>query len=85
MLLSSNDFKALGDALRKKRSITLERTLGGVRVIAHTRELPLSWKKEFGIQMRIEYLDFIWLQTFDNVDAARQMVKEVFEKCLTLS
>ena len=84
-LLSSNDFKVLGDALRKHKQITLERTLGGVRVIARTRELPPSWEKECGIQVRIEYLDYIWLQNFDNVDAARLMVKEVFEKCLTLS
>jgi hypothetical protein len=69
----------LGDALRKHRSITLERTLGNVRVEAKTLELPPSWEKEFGIQMRVEYLGFIWLQTFDNVDEARRMEKEVFE------
>lgn len=79
-LLSANDFKVLGDALRKHHYITLERTLGNVRVEAKTLALPLSWEKEFGIQMRVEYLGFIWLQTFDNVDEARRMVKEVFER-----
>lgn len=79
-LLSSNDFKALGDALRKHRYITLERTLGRVRVEARTVALPLSWEKEFGIQMRVEYLGFIWLQTFDNVDEARRMEKEVLNE-----
>lgn len=79
-ILSSNDFKVLGDALRKRHYITLERTLGNVRVEARTLALPEPWEKEFGIQMRVEYLGFIWLQTFDNVDEARRMVKDVFER-----
>lgn len=79
-LLSSNDFKVLGDALRKRHYITLERTLGNVRVEARTIMLPEVWEREFGIQMRVEYLGFIWLQTFDNADAARRMVKEVLSE-----
>lgn len=79
MLLSANDFKVLGDALRKHRYITLERTLGNLRVEAKTVALPLSWEKEFGIQMRVWRCGTLWLQTFDNVDEARRMVKEVLE------
>lgn len=78
-LLSANDFKVLGDALRKHHYITLERELGRVRVEARTVALPLSWEKEFGIQVRVWRCGTLWLQTFDNVDEARRMVKEVLE------
>ena len=76
-LLSANDFKALGDALRKHHPITLERTLGNLRVEARTIMLPQPWEKEFGIQIRIEHNGVIWLQTFENIEAARLMQKEV--------
>jgi len=78
-LLSSNDFKVLGDALRKHHSITLERTLGNVHIEARTVMLPEAWEREFGIQMRVQVGGMLWLQTFDNVDAARQMVKEILK------
>lgn len=76
-LLSSNDFKVLGDALRKHHSITLERTLGNVHIEARTMMLPEAWEKGFGIQMRVQVGGMLWIQTFDNVDAARRMMKEV--------
>lgn len=79
-LLSANDFKVLGDALRKHHYITLERTLGNVRVEARTIALLPPWQKEFGIQMRVWCYGTLWLQTFDNVDAARRMVKEVLSE-----
>lgn len=79
-LLSANDFKVLGDALRKHRYITLERTLGNLRVEAKTVALPPSWEKEFGIQMRVWRCGTLWLQTVDNVDEARRMVKDVLER-----
>ncbi len=78
-LLSSNDFKALGDALRKHRSITLERTLGNVHIEASTIMLPEAWEREFGIQMRVLVGGMLWLQTFDNVGEAQQMVKEILK------
>lgn len=78
-LLSTNDFKVLGDALRKHHHITLERELGNLRVEAKTVVLPPSWEKEFGIQMRVWRCGTLWLQTVDNVDDARRMVKEVIE------
>lgn len=76
-LLSSNDFKVLGDALKKHHSITLERTLGNVHVEARTLMLPEAWESTFGIQMRVMVGGMLWLQTFDNVDEARRMVKEI--------
>lgn len=76
-LLSANDFKALGDALKKHRSITLERTMGNIHIEARTMMLPEAWEKGFGIQMRVLVGGMLWLQTFDNVDDARRMMKEV--------
>ena len=76
-LLSSNDFKVLGDALRKHHSITLERTLGNIRIEARTMMLPEAWEKGFGIQMRVQVCGMLWIQTFDNVDDARRMMKAV--------
>lgn len=78
-LLSANDCKVLDDALRKHHYVTLERTLGNVTVTARTMELPSSWEKEFGIQIHAWRCGTLWLQTFDNVDDARRMVKEVLE------
>lgn len=79
-LLSSNDFKVLGDALRKHHSITLERTLGNVHVEARTIALLPPWEKEFGIQMHVRCCGTLWFQTFDNVDDARRMVREVLNQ-----
>lgn len=78
-LLSANDFKVLGDALRKHHSITLERTLGNVRIEARTLMLSEAWERGFGIQMHVWRCGTLWLQTFDNVDDARRMMKEVSE------
>ncbi len=78
-LLSANDFKVLDDALRKHHHITMERTLGNVSVAARTIELPPSWEKTFGIQIHVWRCGTLWLQTFDNVDGARRMMKEVLE------
>lgn len=78
-LLSANDFKMLGDALKKHHYITLERTLGNVHVEARTLMLPEAWEREFGIQMRVLVGGMLWLQTFDNVDDARRMMKEVLK------
>ena len=79
-LLSANDFKVLGDALKKHHYITLELTLGNLRVEAKTVALPPSWEKEFEIQMHVWCCGTLWLQTFDNVDDARRMVKEVLNQ-----
>ena len=76
-LLSANDFKMLGDALKKHHYITLERTLGDVRIEARTLMLSEAWERGFGIQMRVQVGGMLWIQTFDNVDDARRMMKAV--------
>ena len=76
-LLSANDFKVLGDALKKHHYITLERTLGNVRIEARTLMLSEAWERGFGIQMRVQVGGMLWIQTFDNVDDARRMMKAV--------
>ena len=76
-LLSANDFKVLGDALKKHHYITLERTLGNVRIEAKTLMLSEAWERGFGIQMRVQVGGMLWIQTFDNVDDARRMMKAV--------
>ena len=76
-LLSANDFKMLGDALKKHHYITLERTLGNVRIEARTLMLSEAWERGFGIQMRVQVGGMLWIQTCDNVDDARRMMKAV--------
>lgn len=76
-LLSANDFKALKDAMTKRREIALTRTMAGVTVEARTVPLPEAWEKDMGVQMRVEWGWLTWLQTFDNVGSAQEMLKEV--------
>lgn len=76
-LLSANDFAALGDAMRKGKEITLTRTMGNTHVEARTLPLHEPWAGIMGVQVRIQVGGMIWLQTFDNVGAAQQMVKEI--------
>lgn len=73
--LSSNDFKMLGEAMRRNKEITLERTLYELVVTARTIPLGLVWDRETGVQIRIQIGDMIWLQTFDNIEEARKMCK----------
>lgn len=77
MLFSTNDFKALSDAIKKRRQIALARTMGNTTVEARTIPLPEAWENEVGVQVRIERGWLTWLQTFDNVDAARRMIKDI--------
>ena len=77
MLFSTNDFKVLGDALKKRRQITLARTMGPITAEVETVHLPEAWETDMGVRVRIEWGWLTWLQTFDNVDAARQMIKDI--------
>lgn len=77
MLFNANDFKALSDAMKKRRQIALARTMGNVTVEARIIPLPEAWENEMGVQVRIEWGWLTWLQTFDNVDAARRMIKDI--------
>lgn len=76
-LLSANDFKALGDAMRKGREITLTRTMGNTHIEARTLPLHEPWGKGMGLQIRVMEGGLLLLQTFDNVGEAQQMVKEI--------
>ena len=77
MLLNTNDFKTLNDAMKKRRQITLARSMGSTSVEATTVPLPEAWEHEMGIQVRVVTGGIVWLQTFDNVDAARPMIKSI--------
>lgn len=77
MLFNANDFKTLNDALKKRRQITLARSMGSTQVEAKTVHLPEAWEDEMGLQVRVVTGGIIWLQTFDNVDAARRMIKDI--------
>lgn len=61
----------------KGRQITLVRHMGGIRVEARTVVLPDAWEKYMGVQMRVEWGWLTWLQTFDNLGCAQQMLREV--------
>ena len=76
-LLSTNDFAALGDAMKKGREITLTRTMGSTHVEARTLPLHEAWGWVMGVQIRILEGGMLHLQTFDNVGSAQQMVKEI--------
>ena len=77
MLFNTNDFKTLNAALKKRHQITLSRSMGSTQVEAKTVPLPEAWEHEMGLQVRIVTGGIIWLQTFDNVDAARRMIKDI--------
>lgn len=77
MLFNANDFKTLNDAMKKRRQITLARSMGNTSIEARTIPLPEAWEHEMGLQVRIVTGGIIWLQTFDNVDAARRMIKDI--------
>lgn len=77
MLFNANDFKTLNDALKKRRQITLARSMGNTSIEARTIPLPEAWEHEMGVQIRVVASGIVWLQTVDNVDAARQMIKTI--------
>ena len=77
MLLNANDFKTLNAALKKRHPITLVRSMGSTSVEVKTVFLSEAWEYEMGLQVRVVTGGIVWLQTFDNVDAARQMVKSI--------
>ena len=77
MLFNANDFATLNDALKKRRQITLTRAMGPITAEVETIHLPEAWETDMGVRVRIEWGWLTWLQTFDNVDAARQMIQNI--------
>lgn len=71
-LISESDWLRLRAALRHMDEISLERSLGAVRVRASTARVKKAWPVAMVVGLRVEYPGGSQRQYFESIKAARQ-------------
>lgn len=71
-LISESDWLRLGAALRHMDEISLERSLGAVRVRASTTRVKKAWPVAMVVGLAVEYPGGSQRQYFESVNAATQ-------------
>lgn len=75
-LLSENDYKALENAMKRSKEITLEHTLGNLSLTAKTFRVGPPWEVPMILQVRVVKGDYFWVQNFSSIEEAKRYVKE---------
>lgn len=73
-LLSDNDISALSTALRRMQPLTLTRTLDRVELTAEVRPAAPVWPVAMVIQVKVKERGTEWVQTFESVEKAVEML-----------
>lgn len=71
-LLSTNDFKALKEAMTLREKKCLIRTFRGLTVSAETCRVDPPWTVDMIVQIRMEKGNISWVQNFKSVDTAKE-------------
>ena len=75
-LISESDWLRLRAALRHMDEISLERSLGAVRVLASTARVKKAWPVAMVVGLTVEYPGGIQRQYFQTIKAARAAAEE---------
>lgn len=73
-LLSAHDLSSLSAALRRMQPLTLTRTLDGVELTAEVRHAAPVWPVAMVIQVKVKKHGVEWVQTFESVEKAVEML-----------
>ena len=76
-LLSEHDLSSLSTALRRMQPLTLTRTLDRVELTAEVRPAPPVWPVAIVIQVKVKEHGTEWVQTFESVEKAVEMLVEL--------
>ena len=71
-LLSTNDFKALKEAMLRREEICLVRTFRDLIVSASTCKAAPPWTEDMIVQVRMEKGHVSWIQNFKSADTAKK-------------
>jgi len=71
-LLSTNDFDALSNAMRKHEEISMWRSLKDVIVRARTIRVGSPWSVDMILQIQMERGNIAWTQNFMNARDAKE-------------
>ncbi len=75
-LLSENDYKALDNAIKRRKEIVLEHTLGNTSLMAKTLRVGPPWDVPIILQVRVVKGGFFWVQNFASIEEAKRYVNE---------
>ena len=76
-LLSENDLRHLGDALRRMEELELSRSLGPVSLVARTTPAGKAWNVAMLIQLRIDTPGMTVLKNCASVEELREWLKTI--------
>ena len=71
-LLAEHGLSALSTALRRRRPLTVTRTLDRVELTAEVRPAAPVWRVAMVIQVNVKEGRVQWVQTFDSVEAVQR-------------
>lgn len=74
-LISDNDWKAVADALEKRKHIVLPRTLGNIRIVVETVEATEVWKVPMLVEVSLDTGRQSSHQYFKSAEEAKKHVK----------